>query len=346
MAESLASSFVESLLAAPVGVTLLDRLEARFRNSRLSFDCLSDSIPDAVARATESMSGVAFGWVLKTAIQAGTWLTGPWVGRAPENLALAYRHAASRRPIAEALVERFRSELHQPADGSAQQWWEFESRLDDPARIQQLDYEVVYGNGEFTFGGNWTATDPPAEILDTLASAWEMDDTVSRWRLPVRPDARVWSIDRPEDWVRLVESYPKVVTRPHFGWELPGPNQHRRNISDLLDVAGQRGARASIKRHVLPDWRAVADDVDGVHLSWAGYLTSEGYVADLAGGGVTMLRYWFSERTLWLNDVFETPAFIDFLTRHDRQSDTNFKTRKTEDLRRLNIYFGRLDSSE
>jgi len=35
----------------------------------------------------------------------------------------------------------------------------------------------------------------------------------------------------------------------------------------------------------------------------AGFLTGGGYVSDLDGGDVTMLRYWFSERTLWLRRV-------------------------------------------
>ena len=46
---------------------------------------------------------------------------------------------------------------------------------------------------------------------------------------------------------------------------------------------------------------------DGIHLSWAGFITGEGRVVDLGDGDVTMLRYWFSERTLWLGDVFGEP---------------------------------------
>ncbi len=33
-------------------------------------------------------------------------------------------------------------------------------------------------------------------------------------------------------------------------------------------------------------------------------------VSDLPGGGVTVLRYWSSERTLWLRDVFGKPEPI------------------------------------
>ena len=62
-----------------------------------------------------------------------------------------------------------------------------------------------------------------------------------------------------------------------------------------------------MRRHLVPDWRAVSERYDGVHLSWAGFITSEGCITDLDGGDVTMLRYWFSERTNWLADVFGEP---------------------------------------
>jgi hypothetical protein len=75
----------------------------------------------------------------------------------------------------------------------------------------------------------------------------------------------------------------------------------------LRAVATQHAVRTEIAVHVLPDWEAVAADLDGVHLSWAGFLTSEGYISDLPNGGVTMMRYWGSERTLWLHDVFDDP---------------------------------------
>jgi hypothetical protein len=78
--------------------------------------------------------------------------------------------------------------------------------------------------------------------------------------------------------------------------------------AELLAVPGQHAMRAHVSRHVLPDWAAVSADYDGVHLSWAGFLTTEGYVCDLDAGGVTMLRYWGSERTHWLADVFGDPV--------------------------------------
>ena len=75
----------------------------------------------------------------------------------------------------------------------------------------------------------------------------------------------------------------------------------------MLAVTGQRAARASVRHHLVPDWGSVAGEHDGIHLSWAGFITSEGTIIDLGDGDVTMLRYWFSERTLWLADVFAEP---------------------------------------
>ena len=131
---------------------------------------------------------------------------------------------------------------------------------------------------------------------------------VTRWRLPIHAGVRLWNVDCPSDWVRLVETYPKVATRPHTGWELPGPNQYPSDTKMLRSFEKTNAVRIAVDRHVLPDWEAVAHDFDGLHLSWAGFLTAEGFVSNLSAGGVTMLRSGGSERTLWLHDVFGNPA--------------------------------------
>ena len=38
-----------------------------------------------------------------------------------------------------------------------------------------------------------------------------LDDRVSRWGLPVTQEVRIWDIDRPIDWVALVEAYPETT---------------------------------------------------------------------------------------------------------------------------------------
>ncbi|HUV18120.1 MAG TPA: hypothetical protein VMW33_06530 [Ilumatobacteraceae bacterium] len=83
-----------------------------------------------------------------------------------------------------------------------------------------------------------------------------------------------------------------------------------------------------------------AGQYDGIHLSWAGFVTTEGYVVDLDGGGVTMLRYWFSKRTLWFADVFGEPSsapdpHINFATGNHEPPLPPHGTVNTDLIRRL-----------
>ena len=296
-------------MRAPAGVALLARLEVSQRVDIPWFGWPKDSKLDAVESAASSIWEMPYGELLNVAVSAAARLAGPWSGDALVALPYLYQQAAQRRQIAEAVSERFLADLYRGADFGAQQWWHEEphgsTRVAAPCFT---DYSNVYGNGEFTWSGLWTVTDPPPEVHDALISAWDFfGQPTSRWLLPVRPSARVWNIDGPEDWARLVESYPKVATRPHAGWELPGPNQHPSDSAMLRSIVAQNAVRIETGAHVLPDWVGVAADFDGVHLSWAGFLTSEGYISELDSGGVTMMRYWGSERTLWLHDVFDEP---------------------------------------
>jgi hypothetical protein len=298
--------FVEAMTASPLGVTLLAALESRTRQPE-GFALSLETSPASVASATKMVETMSFGTFADLAVLTGAIYVGPWIGDAPSTVAAAYRDAAARLPIAEAVAERFGDELHSPLGHAAQQWW-----TDGAPGIESLAplfdrFDDVYGAGEFTWSGLWTATDPPPEALAQMVGAWELETgPITRWWLPVRPEARVYEIHRPEDWARLATAHP-LQASPHPGWELPGINQHHHHICPLLAATDQRAARASVRRHVVPDWRSVAGQYDGIHLSWAGFITAEGCIVDLAGGDVTMLRYWFSERTLWLADVFTEP---------------------------------------
>jgi hypothetical protein len=153
-----------------------------------------------------------------------------------------------------------------------------------------------------------------------LVDAWELHGRpVGRWLLPVPEKARVYELHRPGDWARLTTGHPRTATPGNESWELPGVNQDRIDLSDLLALPEQHAARRRIRQHLVPDWRSVATEFDGIHLSWAGFITTEGFVSDLTGSDVAMLRYWFSERTLWLRDVFDDPRPLPApaLTEHD-----------------------------
>lgn len=300
---------VEELLDAPAGVALLARLEAAQRPDVPWFLAPVDSSREAVDRAAQWVASSTFGEIVREAVEAAESLAGPWVAGAPHSLAASFRLRQARRPIAEAVAGRFAGAFRASVAAADQECW-----LTERIRPRPLfeDFDVVYANGEFTWSGLWTVTAPPVEVQDSLASVWELDDRpITRWRLPVDEKARVWEIHSADDWARLVQTYAEEATTPHEGWELPGPNQHVEELRELLGVPGQTAADTRAGRHLLPDWAAVAADHDGVHLSWAGFLATEGRVCDVGDGAVTMLRYWGSERTLWLSDVFGAPEPLE-----------------------------------
>lgn len=55
-------------------------------------------------------------------------------------------------------------------------------------------------------------------------------------------------------------------------------------------------------RWLIPDFAAVAQEYDGVHLTVTGYLTTAGRPL-AAAGGMTMLAGWDPDATYWLADV-------------------------------------------
>ena len=113
---------VDDLLAAPVGVALLDRLEAAERGLFPSFDALSDSDPEAVGRAALAARTIPVEQLLHAVLEAADSLAGPWTGGAPDSLALAYEFAPARRPIAEAVCQRFGEPLAGAIGGSQEYW--------------------------------------------------------------------------------------------------------------------------------------------------------------------------------------------------------------------------------
>ena len=59
----------------------------------------------------------------------------------------------------------------------------------------------------------------------------------------------------------------------------------------------------------IPDWSAVAEEWDAVHLSVAAYLTIATRALPLArSGAATMLAGWNSDQTWWLTDILGAGA--------------------------------------
>ncbi|HEU4674410.1 MAG TPA: hypothetical protein VFS29_00365, partial [Motilibacteraceae bacterium] len=101
--------------------------------------------------------------------------------------------------------------------------------------------------------------------------------------LPVEPTrpVRVHEVHGPADWVELVSRHPLEVTfsRRHDWWRTTG-------------VDG---------RWLIPDWQAVSQDYDAVHVSVRGYLTTAGLPLQV-GEGWTLLAGWEPDASWWLTD--------------------------------------------
>ena len=162
-----------------------------------------------------------------------------------------------------------------------------------------------------TSDGLWTVTSSEEELADPFVDVWELTEgLISRWRLDIESEARVYTVNGPTDWEQLVAAYPLARgQRPNSSWELPGPNQSG-VVDELMAVDGQQVMRTKLNRFVEPNWDQVADDWDAVHLTWAGFLTTEGLIIDLGHDDIAMLRNWHSERTLWLNPVLFDPQSL------------------------------------
>jgi hypothetical protein len=345
---SVTGDLARELTVAPVGVALLDLLEIEHRDDVVWFETPDRSDPDAVDAAIASVATMSFGDLVHRLVSGATRVGGPWVSGASRRLERAYRLAPARATIATAVADAFGSSMRADLPFDAQQWWSsagapdaVESRFDRPLG--------VYCCGEFTWNALWTVSSPPAEVHDDLIDVWELfPGPISRWELPVTDGARVLEVHDPLDWAQLVTRYPRMVTNAHTGWELPGRNQDRAEVHGLVLASGGAAARSDVQV-AMPDWRRVAEAYDGIHLSWAGMLACEGRVVDLPELGpnvVSMLRYWGSERTLWLDPVFGHPAPLPAAVLSGRVNgdlgiDATDATRGERDRRTLAALVGR-----
>lgn len=314
--------FVEALIEAPMGVAVLDKIESQTWPRSRRRDTASDA--EAVDLAVDWIEGASFGAFLALAVWAGYYDVSPWNPYAPEDLAAYYRLAETRRPIAAAIAQRFGDVLHAPMDAEDQEWW----TTDNWPRI----------TGRPMIGGRlWTMSRSPPEVHDEILCAWEFHPPpTSRWQVKIEGRPRVKEIHRPADWIDLVERWPDSdapMYRQYGTWAFESPRaatprplltrllptkwrrrcrRRRRHdpydpdahIRELLAVPGQHAVHPAPPRLAGVDWDAAAGHYDAVHVSWAGFLTAEGFVSELADGSVTMLRGFASEATLWLSDVF------------------------------------------
>ena len=102
------------------------------------------------------------------------------------------------------------------------------------------------------------------------------------WPMKPQAGARVYEISRPVEWTELVARYSIDVTncRRHDWWRATGWDGH----------------------WLIPDFAAVAEDYDAVHVSLAGYLATAGRALRV-DDACTILAGWNPDQTYWLTDM-------------------------------------------
>ncbi|WP_454777579.1 hypothetical protein [Georgenia muralis] len=150
-----------------------------------------------------------------------------------------------------------------------------------------------------SWSGTWWST-PPSDLRRTTrrlaglgpAGLWLVEDAggwdeATARPVTVPPEAAVYEIDGPLAWAELCRRYPLEVTAS------------RRH--DWYRTTGQDS------RWVQPDWSRAAVDLDAVHLTVAGYLTTAGRAIPVTEDLSTVLAGWNPDETFWLTDRV-TPA--------------------------------------
>ena len=155
---------------------------------------------------------------------------------------------------------------------------------------------------EHAAGGEWwtqplgaglVRTTPTVPSLAPAALLYPEDSVgwsdARSWPVRVAGVPRVYEIDGPDDLSALVSHFPLDVTR-----------SRRRTWWETTGVDGA---------WYLPDWSAVAQEHDAVHLTVRGYLTTAGVAFPVHGapvaGGRTVLAGWTPGETVWLTDILE-----------------------------------------
>ena len=120
---------------------------------------------------------------------------------------------------------------------------------------------------------------------DNCVGDYYCDFPLAWWKVHFLEEVRVFEIHGPSDWYDLCVKYPA---------------KYKQGLTRLV-----------------PNWGAVAEEWDGVHLSLGGLLTAEQSRHESISGwkyGWAMLNSWHAEQTYWLRPLkTETERQPDFL---------------------------------
>lgn len=237
---------------------------------------------------------------------------------------------AALRPIAEAVSAHpatawWGESLDRSAQAHVRYWLrQWEAPLDPvdarPALRDWREQHVeIERRGHENTGGQWWSdpafsgaawTTPSRPGLGPLRLYCTEDsmgwDRARAHSVRVDERARVFEVAGPHDWARLVDAYPLEATNGKRGewWRTTGRNG----------------------RWWIPDWPAVAEDYDAVHVTVTGYLATAGWAIPTAHGA-TVLAGWGPGHTCWLRpDRLEPTGVVEQWHRLDSPDDAGFAT--------------------
>lgn len=284
---------VDNLLHSPLGVFVLARCieEVSGTPPEMPFAELVELSPaEEMARwlqalSTKEASSGCFDLLPSESlseliVQCETVLTPYWDGYQQQAEALLASSAALR-PFAEYLLQApGTATWFADLDRMRQEWMSTAS----PAPSESSFHPDLHPFGAGITKPRstlWTSTSVGESSSGWLHSLrWGEDrrePPYHRWRLEVLPAARVYEVHGPRDWQVFCLSYP-APSRLAYPVETP---------ADLIE----------------PNWQAVAQDWDGIHLSTGGLLMTE-RVRWGRPGAQTHLYGWGVESTVWLRWVF------------------------------------------
>jgi hypothetical protein len=231
----------------------------------------------------------------------------PWSGEAAACRSSALARVQPLRGLVSAVVTDLRNAWWSASvDRSAQLFLtgQADPQL-DPMRLHapQGPIDAWESYAQKPVGGISTSTELPVAHDEPIRSGahaelscgssdWDAVYPVHQVRLQVSATARVYEIDSAADWHTLVQRYGDPATHP-------GSDASLR-------------AAAGIDNGLAPTWSAVAEDYDGVHLTFAGLLTGL-YVPTATGKLSATLWAWEWESTRWLRSVFTSATTLDDL---------------------------------
>ena len=132
----------------------------------------------------------------------------------------------------------------------------------------------------------------------------EFEFPLKQWRLRVSEEARVYEINGAADWHQLCVKYPAKSARDASDPEVSdGAGWGKYPLAGLPRDANERNFATDMENWLTPNWSAVAEDWDGVHLTLGGLLAAE-KVRISSVAGWSMFRFWDMEQTMWLRWAF------------------------------------------